>query len=152
CRRQKCHLDPSLSLRMRFLTSSTISNYDYTSDGYYYITICSNYKRDFSEQEKQIILKYIEEIEKIAEGVRLDFYEIVHNHLHMILILNNCRMNLGEIIRRFKALVSKEVKQKLWQPNYYEHIIRNEKALNKIREYIKNNPLKEQLDLREIYE
>ena len=30
---------------------------------------------------------------------------------------------------------------KLWQRNYYEHIIRNEDELNRIREYIKNNPL-----------
>ena len=28
----------------------------------------------------------------------------------------------------------------LWQRNYYEHIIRNEDGLNKIREYIQNNP------------
>jgi len=33
-----------------------------------------------------------------------------------------------------------------WQRNYYEHIIRNEKELNKIREYIHNNPLKWELD------
>jgi REP element-mobilizing transposase RayT len=31
---------------------------------------------------------------------------------------------------------------KLWQRNYYEHIIRNETELNNIREYIRYNPLK----------
>ena len=35
---------------------------------------------------------------------------------------------------------------KLWQRNYYDHIIRNEKELNKIREYTVNNPLKWELD------
>ena len=30
--------------------------------------------------------------------------------------------------------------KKIWQRSYYEHIIRNEKSLNKIREYIKINP------------
>lgn len=30
--------------------------------------------------------------------------------------------------------------KKLWQRNYYEHIIRNENSYNKISEYIKNNP------------
>jgi len=34
----------------------------------------------------------------------------------------------------------------IWQPNYYEHVIRNESALNKIREYIINNPDKEEYD------
>jgi len=29
---------------------------------------------------------------------------------------------------------------KLWQRNYYEHIIRNEDDLNAVREYIVNNP------------
>ncbi|MDO8260744.1 MAG: transposase, partial [Candidatus Magasanikbacteria bacterium] len=29
---------------------------------------------------------------------------------------------------------------KLWQRNYYEHIIRNEKSLDQIRDYIINNP------------
>jgi putative transposase len=35
---------------------------------------------------------------------------------------------------------------KLWQRNYYEHIIRNETELNKIREYIINNPLNWETD------
>ena len=35
---------------------------------------------------------------------------------------------------------------KLWQRNYYEHIIRNENELREIREYITNNPLKWDLD------
>jgi len=39
-----------------------------------------------------------------------------------------------------------DVAGKLWQRNYYEHVIRNEDELNKIREYIQNNPLKWDLD------
>ena len=31
---------------------------------------------------------------------------------------------------------------KLWQRSFYDHIIRNEENLNRIREYIQNNPLK----------
>ena len=30
---------------------------------------------------------------------------------------------------------------KIWQRNYYEHIIRNDELLNRIREYIQNNPM-----------
>ncbi len=30
----------------------------------------------------------------------------------------------------------------VWQRNYYEHIIRNDRELHAIREYIKYNPLK----------
>jgi hypothetical protein len=35
---------------------------------------------------------------------------------------------------------------RLWQRNYYEHIIRNEKSLNRIREYILTNPMRWELD------
>ncbi len=32
------------------------------------------------------------------------------------------------------------INKRLWQRNFYEHIIRNEKEYFAIREYIKNNP------------
>jgi putative transposase len=59
---------------------------------------------------------------------------------------------LGEIVQWFKTMTTNEyirgVKQngwtpfpgKLWQRNYYEHIIRNDADLDRIREYIFNNP------------
>jgi hypothetical protein len=34
----------------------------------------------------------------------------------------------------------------IWQRNYYEHVIRNEESLNRIREYIMNNPLQWEFD------
>jgi len=35
---------------------------------------------------------------------------------------------------------------KLWQPNYYDHIVRNEKEYWKIKNYIKNNPNNWEID------
>ena len=47
----------------------------------------------------------------------------------------------------FKSSVTKRINEirntpgeKLWQRNYYEHIIRDENELNRIREYIIRNP------------
>ncbi|MDN3512246.1 MAG: hypothetical protein NG784_13220, partial [Candidatus Jettenia sp.] len=66
--------------------------------------------------------------------------------------------SLGRIVQAFKSVTTHEyiigVKEnswppfpgKLWQQNYYEHIVRNEDKLNKIREYIINNPLRWQFD------
>jgi REP element-mobilizing transposase RayT len=34
----------------------------------------------------------------------------------------------------------------IWQRNYYEHIVRNENELNRIREYITDNPMKWEFD------
>ena len=62
-------------------------------------------------------------------------------------------MSLGDVVHRFKTMTTKRyadgVKQsgwatfrgRLWQRNYYEHIIRDEPALNRIRRYIDENPL-----------
>jgi putative transposase len=62
-------------------------------------------------------------------------------------------MSLPNAIHRFKTMTTKQytdgVKQngwqpfpgKLWQRNYYEHVIRDDNELNRIREYIMTNPL-----------
>ena len=45
-----------------------------------------------------------------------------------------------EYIRGVKTLGWQSFRGKLWQRNYYEHIIRNKHAFERISEYIKNNP------------
>jgi REP element-mobilizing transposase RayT len=65
---------------------------------------------------------------------------------------------VGDIIDWFKTMTTNDyirgVKHgrwvpfsgKLWQRNYYEHVIRNEDDLRRIREYIQTNPLRGELD------
>ncbi|BDV01378.1 hypothetical protein TDMWS_14630 [Thermodesulfomicrobium sp. WS] len=58
---------------------------------------------------------------------------------------------LGDIVRAFKAVTSRRIRQQgstafAWQRNYYEHIIRNEQTLVRVREYIANNPRQWALD------
>jgi putative transposase len=67
--------------------------------------------------------------------------------------------SLGRIVQAFKSITTHEyivgVKNnrwpqfngKLWQRNYYDHIIRNEKSLLKIQNYIAGNPSEWQNDL-----
>ena len=65
----------------------------------------------------------------------------------------NLAPTLGQIVGFFKYGVSKRINQirktpgtKLWQRNYYEHIIRDENEYRRISEYIKNNPMKWEID------
>jgi len=60
---------------------------------------------------------------------------------------------LPEIIRAFKSFSARQINrmqntpgQPFWQRNYYEHIIRDETELQKIRRYIQSNPLRWELD------
>ena len=49
-------------------------------------------------------------------------------------------MSTNEYIRHVKEHGWESFPGKLWQRNYYEHVIRNESTLNDIRSYIHNNP------------
>lgn len=56
--------------------------------------------------------------------------------------------SLGAIIAQFKSRVTKRIwkisefkNKSIWQRNYYEHILRNEKDLQNKTEYIQANPL-----------
>ena len=57
--------------------------------------------------------------------------------------------SIGAILGQIKSLTKKSINKTrgtpgrpVWQPNYHEHVIRNEKELERIREYICNNPLR----------
>jgi hypothetical protein len=61
--------------------------------------------------------------------------------------------SLGSLIAGFKSTATRRLNVQrgtpgipVWQRNYYEHIIRNDESLNRIREYIINNPLQWALD------
>ena len=119
----------------------------------------------------------------------LDVFQIMPNHMHGIILLNNVgarftpaqnssieqnnvtnanvtlvekgagvnpahttNATVGDIVGAYKSLVANgcldifktknKTMGKLWQRNYYEHIIRNEQSYQTISEYIINNPAK----------
>lgn len=61
---------------------------------------------------------------------------------------------VGDVVGAFKSRVTVEYTRdvktngwspsrgRLWQRNYYEHVIRNDESLNRIRQYILDNPLR----------
>jgi len=104
-------------------------------------------------------------------AIVLDEFVVMPNHIHGIITLMDVPQNVGaglkpaptdttakrhglpEIIRALKTFSARRANAlrgtsgtPLWQRNYYEHIIRNEESLNRIREYIVNNPIQWDLD------
>ena len=104
--------------------------------------------------------------------VKIDAFVVMPNHMHGIIVLiNNCRgevtspapkgaetaplrkCTLGQVIAYFKYQTTKAINQihktpghRVWQRNYYEHVIRNEADLNEIRQYILDNPVQWAMD------
>jgi len=100
----------------------------------------------------------------IRHELELDAFVIMPNHVHGIIVLKGpnvvgatgrspsrcgpCKRSIGAFIAGFKSAVTKRInalrgtpKISIWQRNYYEHVVRNEESLNRIREYILNNPM-----------
>lgn len=118
----------------------------------------------------RIVEQYWQDITGHFEHIITDEYIIMPNHIHGIMIItsnqsrdtayrvptaekfSNPRVgSIPTVIRSFKSAVTRwchhqGFKNFRWQSRYYEHIIRNENELNQIREYIKLNPLKWDLD------
>jgi len=56
---------------------------------------------------------------------------------------------LSVIVRSFKSAVTKRINdispapgEPVWQRNYYEHVVRDEHALDRLRRYILENPIR----------
>jgi REP element-mobilizing transposase RayT len=103
--------------------------------------------------------------------VGCDAFVIMPNHIHGVLILTdvvsigagNGRAGfnpaatghgLPEIVRAFKTFSARRINGmrgtrgvSVWQRNYFEHVVRNEAELLRIREYVVNNPLQWELDI-----
>ncbi|MBI5189623.1 MAG: transposase [Nitrospirae bacterium] len=134
---------------MKSIKNVRLPAYDYSSIGYYFVTICADQRHPILPALTSTIENAICTIKD--DGASVDFHVIMPDHIHLIVVLDDIGVTLGEIVRRFKARSSREAGRRLWQPNYYEHVIRTEKALEKIREYIQNNPQALEIELEEFY-
>jgi REP element-mobilizing transposase RayT len=144
--------------------------WNYVASGWYYITICtkerttlfgnvdSNGKMNLNAAGR-IVADEWEKIPLLRQNVELDAYCIMPDHIHGIISLENedavnpehlakkdhwqsgC---LGSVINQFKGACTKRIREIspkfAWQRNFNDHIVRNEKDLERIRIYIQQNP------------
>jgi putative transposase len=127
----------------------------------------NNFNIELSEAGKMVNSWWLKITDKFPE-IFLDSFVIMPDHIHGIIFINHNNVvgadpcvspNVGKIVQWFKTMTTnvyiRNVKQngwqpfnkKLWQRNYYEHIIRSEKSLDAIREYIINNPKKSESEI-----
>lgn len=159
--------------------SSRLKDWDYSTPWWYYVTICTkdmkcwfgeviNGKMVLNELGK-IVEEEWERSKEIRKNIDLDYYVIMPNHFHGIIIINGpenfdtkvethsdaslhkVNNNLSYIMRGFKGSCTKRIHLTgniifKWQPRFYDHIIRNENDLHRIRTYIQNNPIKWAID------
>ncbi len=145
--------------------SKRLAGYDYSQPGFYFVTICTqDHRLVFSTiVDGQVCLKRPGQIAESVwvtlprrfAHVKLDDYVLMPNHLHAILELTDLdpthagkRAALWEIVRVFKAATTYQIRHSegkpwfAWQDEYYDTVIRTEAALQQIRRYILDNPVR----------
>jgi putative transposase len=140
----------------------------YSQSGYYYVTVCTHQRKQLLGQviDDTVSLtslglelsRVINAVPNHFENWTLDCFVVMPNHVHVVFV---CRWgtelvlgtsgpehsSLAAVVGSFKAATSKEARRQgligadtLWQRGYYDHVIRDEEDLNRIREYILYNP------------
>jgi putative transposase len=133
---------------MKYRKNIRLKGFDYRRNGAYFVTICTDYKRNLiGKKEKLILEEELNQLPSRFKGVTLDYLVIMRNHLHIIFFFNESSVDLPRVIQAFKSITTLRLKrqgfkgERFWQRNYYEHVVRSPGELKRIREYIQNNPL-----------
>jgi REP element-mobilizing transposase RayT len=143
--------------------SIRLPEYDYAQAGYYFVTIAT-YNRTHlfgeivdGEMVPNVAGNMIEqtwwEIERDFPNVTLGEYVLMPNHTHSIIQITHSVHTLSRMIQSFKRYSTLQYIQmvkngtlppfdkRIWQRNFYEHVIRNDADHDRIAEYIISNPL-----------
>ena len=148
-----------------------LKGFDYSSVGMYFVTICTREREclfgEIIEASMQlngfgrVVEACWKDLPTHFGRIAIDAAVVMPNHVHGIVCVEeqepgamNRAPTLGEIVRNFKARCARAWRREqedcrlssLWQRGYYEHVIRNEADLTRVREYIANNPLRWALD------
>ena len=150
--------------------NNRLPNYDYGSEGCYFVTICIKDRRpilsdfvgvDVLGDPQRIKLlpygiiadKYINQINEFYVNINVDKYVIMLDHMHILLSVTDNgaprtspptrqTATVPHFVSTFKRFCNKEIGENIWQRGYYDHVIRNRQDYDEVWEYVENNPLK----------
>ena len=141
-----------------------LKDYDYSSVGTYFITICTKDRQNlfwsdsYEPQKADGYTEFLSDLGNITykiimrtdviydDKIKIDKFVIMPNHIHLLLTIYDIKNAMGnpnipQIIKQLKRKITIESAVKdIWQKGYHDHIIRNEQDYNEIWDYIDNNP------------
>ena len=148
-----------------------LKEYDYSSEGSYFITICSKDKKlifskivgdGFPDVPQVVLTEYGKVINRqinlmgeYYKNIKIDNYVIMPNHIHILISVyingssgmpTPTNEAIPSFVGTFKRFVNRKVGRDIFQRSYNDHIIRDERDYIGRWKYIENNPLKWELD------
>jgi len=142
-----------------------LENYDYSSCGIYFITVCTLERRNYFwenvgaiiDRPQNIILSpygkmvndAIQNISSVYPVLSLESYVIMPNHIHLLLRVCTDKYGrplvaptISRVIKQLKGIVSKQIGTGIWQKSFYDHVIRNREDYEEHLRYIYKNPMR----------
>ena len=142
-----------------------LENYDYSSCGAYFLTICTSERRNYFwdnvgatigrpqdivlSQYGKIVDEAINNIPKIYPVLKIERYVIMPDHIHLLLVVYADEYGrpmvaptMSRVVQQMKGFVTKRIGHSIWQKLFYDHIIRNQKDYEEHANYIHKNPVR----------
>ena len=146
-----------------------LSKFDYNKSGAYFITICTENRRNILSQivggdvldapkhmellpHGKIANKYINQLNEFYDEIAVDNYVIMPNHIHLMLIVHangasrtspptaRQHYTVSKFVSTFKRFCNKEYGENIWQRHFHDHIIRSREDYEEHLRYIHENP------------
>ena len=170
----------SIAQRSISRTPQRLKGFDYSSNGVYFITVCTKDMRSIlsrievgrdAPDAPQLILSEqgiivdneLLKMNDIYDCIHIEKYVIMPNHIHLMLVIStsdSCGASrashptksiVSTFIGTLKRFVNKEIGENIWQKSFYDHIIRDDEDYFNHLQYIDENPKKWAIGKDEYY-
>jgi putative transposase len=130
--------------------SLRLPGFNYSAPRIYFVTIVTLARRKlFLDQRLATAVVECLIGLRLNMGVSLYCYCLMPDHLHLLISTGQSNKGLGQIVGAFKSLSTRQhwewYSGRLWQRQFFDHIIRNDRDLGETWEYILLNPVRKGL-------
>ena len=130
--------------------SLRLRGFDYSSRRIYFVTIVAAERRRIFTGGR-MARAVVDCLLQLRRRTRFSLYSycLMPDHFHALIGLGESGKTLGEVCGAFKSLTTRAYWQwyegRLWQRQFYDHVVRNEEDFYESREYIRLNPVRKGL-------
>ena len=149
---------------MRTRKPLRMDSFDYSKNGAYFVTICTEKKECVLRNDVgancvrpphigtltdigTIVYNELAVWNSQYDGIYIDKYVIMPNHIHLIIVIaadthygrTQFAPTLSRMVKQFKGAVTKKVGYSIWQRSFHDHIIRGKEDYDAIYYYIEHN-------------
>ena len=143
-------------------------NYDYSSPGYYFVTVCTKDRKKILGEIVgtglldgplisltdcgEAVNKRLAVLSRFYPDIILEKFVVMPNHIHMLICIlgvhepernvTPANARLSQFVGTLKRPCNREYGADIWQARSHDHVIRGEKDYQKIWQYIEENPLR----------